>query len=126
LTGKAKESHLLVQPHHQDCNHDIDGNLQVHQNDGAKTGQLGGLVPAVHLISMSMTHDSIEEACHENEPMSQLLPPPSLRAHCAILIDLEGLGMDDSLAPLRRWERGKVWKFGVEELEESGIGIGTE
>ena len=30
------------------------------------------------------------------------------------------------MAPLRRWERGKVWKFGVEELEESGIGIGTE
>ena len=45
--GKGVTS--VVQPHHQDCKHDIDGNLQVHQNDGAKTGQLGGLVPACPL-----------------------------------------------------------------------------
>ena len=28
LTGKAKESHPLVQPHHQDCNHGMGGNLR--------------------------------------------------------------------------------------------------
>jgi hypothetical protein len=40
----------------------------------------------------------------------------------AIFIDLEGVGMDNFLGP-----RGaNVWKFGVEELEGSGIGIGTD
>ena len=87
-------------------------------------GQLGAaLVPAVHSISMSishMTHDSIEEifqrTCHENDPTSQLLPPPSLCEPIAILIDLEGVGMDDSLAPLSRLERGKcleIWCGGA-------------
>ena len=122
LTGKAKESHLLVQPHHQDCNHDIDGNLQVHQNDGAKTGQLGGLVPAVHLISMSishMTHDSIEEVFQG--PATRMPRRVNFFHHqvcgpIAILIDLGGVGMDDSLAPLRRLERGKcleIWCGGA-------------
>ena len=87
-------------------------------------GHLGGLVPAVHLISMSMTHDSIEEACHENEPTSQLLPPPSLRP---IARHLEGVGYGRFFGATESVGEGlNVWKFGVKQLEESGIGIGTE
>ena len=52
--------------------------------------------------------------CHGNDPKSQLLPPPSLQAHCHIFIDLEGVGvgMDNFLAPLSWLERGKcleIW-----------------
>ena len=84
-------------------------------------GQLGCLVPAVHLISMSIsrvTHDSIEEV-FQGSAAGMAWRIDFFRQVCrciAIFIDLEGVSMDDSLAPLRRLERGEgleIWSGGA-------------
>ena len=109
----------VAQPRHRDCNHGMDGNLPRYAKMTAPiVGQLGCLVPAIHLLSMlipDMTNDSIEE----------IFQGPSVRMtrrvnffhnqFCrpiAVLIDLEGASMDNSLAPLSWLKRGlclQIW-----------------
>ena len=128
LIVRTKGSHQLVQPHHRGWNHGtvwMDGHLQLHQNDGANnwpTGKPGASCPLDSHDDLA--HDprfhwrSIPRTCHESD--HQVCGPIS------ILIGLEGVGMDDSWRHWDGWRGANVWKFCVEELEESGIGIGTE
>ena len=87
--------------------------------NGDRFGEAG---EAVHSISMSipnMTHGSIEEVLQG--PATRMAQGVNFfhRQACgpiAILIDLEGMGMDNSLAPLSWLEKGKcleIWCGGA-------------
>ena len=111
-TESAREdSHPLIQPRHRIVIMVWMGILMHAKMTGPIVGQLGCLVPTIHLISLSipdMTNDSIEEyvprTVHGNDPRSQSLPPP--------ILQLESVSMDNSLAPLSWLKRGmclEIW-----------------